>query len=798
MRVSLAWVARLLDVADLGVTPEVLAERLSVRVAEIEEVQRLGGLEGVVVGKVREVRQHPNADRLRCCVVDVGGPEPLPIVCGAPNVAAGQTVAVATIGTKLTMPGKDGVPAEITIKAGKLRGEPSHGMICAEDELGLGDGHDGILVLDDRHAAGTPLLQALGKADAVLLIDNHNINHRPDLWGQLGWAREIALLLGLPAPATPSAQWQDQPGAALAPRLDDAGCSRWCGAVVEGVSDGPSPAWMQALLTAAGVRPLSRLIDITNYVMLELGHPMHAFDRRSLADGVVVARPATAGETISTLDGRSHTLAAGDLLIADGAGRPLALAGIMGGANSGVAADTTAIVLEAAVFDPARIRRARLRTGLATDSSGRFEKGLPAEQAAAAIARACTLLAELCPGCQVTARAAAGATPTPPAVLPLADDAVAQRLGLAVPADEQRRILLALGLMPTAAGWQVPWWRRKDLTRAVDLVEEIGRHHGYEHIVPDAPRLPARLTPRQPLRAAARRVRRHLAALAWDEVATPVFHDLGWAEATGAAASALELVNPAHPAGTHLRTGLLPLLLTAVAANRRHLPAVRLYEIGKAYGQDGGSGDTPCERWQVAGAVSCADDDTPYYAARDAALSLLESLDRPAQLRAASATPTGLVPGRVAELLVDGRVVGVIGEADAALRARAELSDGRAGIFVLELERLLAELPPAPPRAFRAVPRIAPVDREFTFVCPEDLAYGRLAETVEKSAGNLARGSELVTIWRGEGLPAAHKAVSIRIWLGADDRLPSEAELAKTQQRIIADAQRTLGIALRS
>ncbi len=258
MRVSLAWISRLLARPDLGVAPKDLQARLSTRVAEIEADLESSGpaLDGIVVGKVLTCVQHPNADKLRCATVDLGG-RTVPIVCGAPNVAAGQTVAVATVGTRLSADGK-----EFTIKSAKLRGEPSEGMICAEDEIGLGTAHDGILVLDDALPAGLPLKQALKLGDTVMVIENHALTNRPDLWGQLGWAREIAATLDLPTPRTPSTAWTAS-GTDWSATIADDGCLAYCGAVVEGVTNGPSPDWMRQGLEACGVRSSGLLVDIT-------------------------------------------------------------------------------------------------------------------------------------------------------------------------------------------------------------------------------------------------------------------------------------------------------------------------------------------------------------------------------------------------------------------------------------------------------------------------------------------------------------------------------------------------------
>ena len=798
MRLSLAWTRRLLDRADLGAAPAELHRRLSQQVVEIEPaIGRTGpNLDGVVVGKVLTCVQHPNADRLRCTTVDIGGAV-VPVVCGAANVAAGLTVAVATVGTQLTMPGKDGAPATITIKATKLRGEPSEGMICAEDELGLGTSHEGIMVLLEAWAAGTPLAQAMQLGDAVFTIENSAITHRSDLWGHLGWAREIAALQHLPAPPAPDVTWTSQPAGWSCQRADD-GCSLWCGVVVEGVANGPSPAWLADSLSAAGVRPLGLLVDITNYVMLELGEPMHAFDLRHLSGQRITVRSAAAGEVFRTLDGRDHTLAVGDLLIADER-RALALAGIMGGEGSMVQPDTTAVLLEAAIFAPARIRRTRLRTGISTDSSARFEKGLHSEHAVAALNRAVALLRELSPGCRVTARFHDGPLAGEDRVIALDDAAVRRLTGMEVAPDEQTRILDALGFAAVGPGQRrVPWWRRKDVTAANDLVEEVARHHGYDRLVPEVPRLLAEAPRPNVQRQAEHRARRVLSAQGWDEVATYAFASDAWCAALGAdVATLIRLQHPLSSEHAVLRPSLLPGLLTAVAANRKHQESVAIYELGKRYGLGLGQEPTVDEEVLIAGATAAATCETPIYAARDAALALLGGLGHVASVRARSTAHAELATGRALDVLVEGAVVGWCGEVPKPLRDLAACPE-RVGWFCVELERLVRAHGEPKPITHHQPSRFPGVDLDFTWQVPEAQPYGELAAAMRQAAGDLATDVALVgQPYRGAPYPEGTKAVSVRIWLQSDERTLEDTDKARIKERIITAVTKRTGAVLR-
>jgi phenylalanyl-tRNA synthetase beta chain len=789
MRVSLKWVKRLLGVNDFGMSVAELQAKLTLHLAEFEaDVERTGpNLDKVVIGKVLTCQQHPSADRLRCTTVDIGTGAPVAIVCGAPNVAVGQTVAVATFGAQLSMPGKDGQPQTITIKSSKLRGEPSEGMICAEDELGLGTSHDGIMVLDNNFRAGMALADALNIGDSVLLIENHAITHRPDLWGQWGWAREIAAIVGLNPPAIPDTTWKNTAGEWQV-QLSSDGCSTYCGAVVTGVNNQASPAWMQELLLSMGVRPLGLLVDITNYVMLEIGEPMHAFDRRTIAGTTLIARNATAQELFTTLDGKKHTLLENDIVIADEK-RALALAGIMGGADSMVQNDTTTIVLEGATFAAARIRRTRQRTGTVTDSSARFEKGLYPEMAPAAINRALALLQELIPNCVITQRFSAGqcAANAAPVHLPAGD---VQRLtSLVLPHKQQADILARLGFSLTENTVQVPWWRRKDVNSAADVVEEIARIHGYHHVQAQTPRLPAAAPTVNILRQAEHRTRRILSGLGWDEVATYAFTSEAWATALSWDKHIIRLAHPLSNEQTILRQSLLPTLLEAVARNQKQTTSMSLYEVGKCYGNNYGSGATAHERVLIGGVCTLDNDDSPFYVARDTALALLRGLGYEPRFVARTTPDNELSASRCVDIFINKFHVGSAGEVQKSLRTQADCRT-RVGMFRLELEQALATLGPAKPVAHIPPSRFPLVERQFTFVCPEALPYGEVESVLRQTAGELCVGAALDSIYRGEQVSPGHKAVSLRIFIQSHEKTLDEKALQLLHARLITAVEK--------
>jgi phenylalanyl-tRNA synthetase beta chain len=778
MRVSLNWIKRLLGTDDLGISPADLQQLLTLRVAEVEpELERIGpSLDGIVVGRVMTCVQHPNAERLRLTTVDVGAAEALPIVCGAPNVAVGQLVAVATVGATVSLAGPDGVRKAIVIKEAKLRGEVSRGMICAEDELGLGTSHDGIMVLSGSARAGTPLATVLGGGDTVLVIDNHGISHRPDLWGHWGWAREIAAILGRQPPADPNIA-HDNSGSSWSATLEDPGCTTYAGAIVTGVANTASPAWMCALLNAVGVRPLGLLVDVTNFVMLELGEPMHAFDRREIAGTRIVVRNAAAGEPFQTLDGKVHKLLQSDLLIADDK-RALALAGIMGGEASKVRDDTDTVLLEAAVFRAERIRRTRIRTGLTSDSSARFEKGLYPELAIAGLNRAIALLTELCPGARVSDRFIAGAAGGERRTVEFTPKQADQMIGMIIPGDIQLQLLHRLGFSAKDNKVTVPWWRAKDMHCSADVIEEVARLHGFHHITAEVPRLPAAAPALNPLRSAEHRARAVLSAQGWDEVATYSFTSDAWTKLLEwDEANLIRLANPLSMEQTVLRRSLIPTLAEAVGRNRKHANEVAIYEIGKRYGL-GIAGAGKDEELVISGACASASDKTPFFAARDGALALLRGLGYQPRFTVSDAADNAAQPGRAVTLMIGELAVGTCHELSPNIRRQADCPE-RVGAFTIEIERIVSRLGTPKPIAFATPSRFPAVDRDFNWVCPDDLPYGRLAELSRKASGDLCAGVELVSIYRGDQLPPNQKAVTVRVLLQSHERTLDEGELQK-------------------
>ncbi|MBC8188466.1 MAG: phenylalanine--tRNA ligase subunit beta [Proteobacteria bacterium] len=585
MFVSMRWLARHVRLDDI--TPEQLCTDLTLSTAEVEGLESFAPqLHDVVVGRVLEKNAHPDAEKLSVCQVDVGDDEPLTIVCGAPNVAVNQKVAVACVGTTL--------PFDVKIKKSKIRGVESSGMICSVQELDLGDEHDGIWVLPDEARVGATVAVALDIEDWIIEIDNKSLTHRPDLWGHRGIAREIAAIyerellpLDTSLPKTGSKK-------ATPVSVDTEGCSRYIALPIDGVSKRPSPDWLCWLLLAAGQRPIDLLVDLSNFVMLDLGQPNHVFDRERLGSQGIAVRNATKEEQIVTLDGEERSLQDSDLLICAGR-EPVALAGIMGGELSKVADETSALLLEVATFNATTVRRTSTRLGLRSESSARFEKTLDPTLPMAAAGHFARLLSTIEPNAIFPAAPSdVGNWSDPAGEVELRCHRVRTALGKTLSNDEIRKILERLEFQVEVVGRPdedrlsvlVPSFRAsKDITIEQDLIEEVGRIYRYGNIPERAMHSDIVPPPRDERRRLVRHLQDRLAggarfheSLSYSFIQDDLLEKLGELDRPH-----VSVINPVVQGEAKIRRSIAPSLLTALEANRRNRGDVRLFEIGKGY-----------------------------------------------------------------------------------------------------------------------------------------------------------------------------------------------------------------------
>jgi phenylalanyl-tRNA synthetase beta chain len=803
MKVLHSWLQEFLDAP---VAPDDVALAFDDLGTPVEEETRLGdGLDGIEVVRVLALNPHPNADKIQLVEVDRGDGEALQICCGAFNMAVGDLVPLATLGTVM--------PGGMKIERRKLRGEWSNGMLCSGKELGLGDDHSGIMILPADLALGTPITDALGIVPDVLWELEINPN-RPDAMSVVGLARDLAAKVGvgfsLPTPPTaapPGApvSWAssgtggraEAQGSAVPFAVDiadPAGCGRFVARVLRGVDPtAASPAWMQQRLAHLGMRSISAMVDISNYVMLELGQPNHPYDLAKVAGGTLGVRRATAGETMTTLDDVERTLTVDDLLIVDGDDTPVGIAGIMGGADCEISDTTTDVLLEMAWFDPTSISRSSRRLGLRSEASARFEKGCDPAVAALAADRFCELAAQICGATTEPVQVdVLGTLPERPAVA-VRTARVNAILGTELAGDQIAGLLGPIGFHAAPiAGTDdhdvtIPTWRFDSATE-IDVIEEVGRHFGYRNIANQELTEPraGRLTAVQQER---RGVRRLLCGLGLAETLPLPFLAPGQLADVGLDPSGIELVNPLVAEESVLRTALLPGLVAAVAHNHaRRQTGIGVWEIGHVFLPPPEGQTLPDEREHLA--VVLAGREAPAAVEVWQILADQLRLEQPSVRNAALA---GLHPTRGAEVLVGGRTFGIVGEIDPAVLARHDI-----GERVAYLEVDLGALYEAPRRseAYRQISRFPSSDIDLAFVVPGDVPADAVERTLAQ-ADDLVWSVRLFDVYRGAGIDDERRSLAFAVRIQAVDRTLTDAEVADVRTKLIAAVESAHGATLR-
>jgi phenylalanyl-tRNA synthetase beta chain len=762
MKVPLSW---LRDYVDVVVPPAELAQRLlftSCEVGPIETrgvVDTDGNLDRFLVGRVLEAGKHPNADRLQLCSVDVGEPEPRQIVCGAWNFGAGATVAVALPGAVL--------PDGRTLERAKLRGSVSDGMILSERELELGDDHAGIIVLPDEWEPGTPLSDALPLSDVVLELETtHN---RPDLLGVYGIAREVSAIFDLelaPPPGADPERAGDEPVSVTVDDLE--GCPRYIGRLFQDVRVGPSPPWLKARLVAAGMRPISNVVDVTNYVMLTFGSPLHAFDFDKLAGGRIGVRRATKGERLRTLDGQDRSLDPSDLLITD-AERAIALAGIMGGEETEVSESTTSVLLEAANFEPVGVMRSSERLRLRSEGSNRWEKGVDPEAALLAARFASELFAALSRA-RWTGEAEVRAEPPAPISIPYRPARAEEVAGLEIEESEQRRRLERLGF-DVSRDWKVtvPTWRAGDVTREIDLVEEVVRFD-LERVPatqPERRELFGRLTRAQRIR---RRIQDVLAGLGFAEVYT-------WSLVSeNAEPDGIRLPEPLSSEQAVLRTTLTDGLVAAAARNvDAGNEDIALFELAHVYPPSGEQ--LPDERWHVGGIVEGG-----FARAKGVVESLYAALHVDAAFGHADDLPLPGAGARTAEGWV--------------LQPADNRLPGEWSMFELDVDALTTRVPELV--VFEDVITYPAIRQDLAFAIAEEVAAAALVDAAREAAGQELREMVPFDVYHGEQVGPGRKSIAFRVVFQSAERTLTDDDAAALRARIVDVLAERFGAELRA
>jgi phenylalanyl-tRNA synthetase beta chain len=795
MKVSYQWLKELVD---FDQDPQTLATLLVGAGLEVASVTPRAVPAGVVVAHVKATERHPNADKLSVCTVDAGTGEDLQIVCGAPNVTAGLRVPCATIGTVIA--------PDFVIKKAKLRGVESSGMLCSERELGVGDSHEGLMVLGEEHAPGTPLNQ-LFPDDWIIEIEI--TPNRGDCLSIKGVAREVSAVTGKPlrklnSPCTEAGESLDD---AIRVVIEDAErCPRYMGRLVRDVRIGPSPAWMKNRLSACGMRPINNVVDITNYILLLFGQPMHAFDYRQIGGKTIVVKRAQDGQAFVTLDGTERTLTAEDLLICD-ARRAVALAGVMGGQNSEIADSTTEVFLECAYFQPAGVRKTSRRLGLVTESSYRFERGVdPAEGLAEALETCAELIRTLAGGSVAKGVVDACPSPVQPKTVQLRQPRIARVLGVDVGAEQASAYLEALNMPCTArAGdtltFSVPPYRH-DIFAEIDLIEEVGRMYGYDNIPPREHSSVALNQPVQYVDGRSDRVRDVLAFAGLSEAITPTLVPEKWRALLTPDQDAVKLLNPVSPELAQMRTNLLGSMLQVLVHNQnRRAVGNHLFELGTVYLPRPGK-KLPEERVKLAvlleGDFVAGSWGTPpvpgtFYTLK----GILARLSQLAGFGPMSVGPCGEQSGwfteEAAEVRCGGRVSGVMGRVASQV---LDAFDARGAVYYAELDvqDALSEKPPI--QAYESLPRFPPVERDLALVMPEELPSSVATELIQ-NASELVESVSVFDVYRGDKLPGGRKSLACSVRLRSKERTLTDKDADGVFARILQTLREAHDIQLR-
>lgn len=796
MKISWNWLKRHLDLE--GLDPWDVANRFTMSVAELEGVEELGTTASkVLTARVKSVTRHEKSDKLMVLEVDLGD-RVVTAVSTAPNIRPGIVFPFATPGAVL-----EGVEGKPVVSEVEFKGVRSLGVTCSEKELGISQDHTGLLEFPEGTPVGVRLTDFLPLHDFVFEIDNKSITHRPDLWGHRGVAREIGALVGrklLPFDVTiPKGPADPLKVRVEVPEL----CPRYTALVFDGVRVGQSPLWLKVMLNYVGVRPINNVVDLTNFVMLDVGNPTHAFDARFLASDTIVVRRGLPGETLRTLDNVVRDLSPDDVVIADGE-RAVALGGVMGGENSQIREDTTRVVLEAACFNPTAIRRTSARLGLRTEASARFEKGLDLSSPIQATALFARLMQEVCPSSFVASRFYCVSVPEPePTVIKVSPAFIRRRLGVDLPDQRMREILESLEFKVAVEGSSflvtVPSFRAvRDVKIPVDIVEEVGRIYGYHNIRPVPLLAPVAPPPVVVSKQVEETVRDVLSACGYIEVMSYSFDSSTVANQIGYfLEGAVELVNPISSDLPVLRRHLMPNLLVHSARNSLFREDFRIFECGRVFFPAPRGGEIPHQERHVAGIICSRtlDNQHLYRLARGHVEAMLAKLGRSAAIFVPPAERWNVpwaVPGKARSVVVgqSGAECGLVSILNPLVRDALKLRS-KAAWFEVDLEPLISA--PKIQQQFEPLPRHPAIQNDLSVIVDAAVPYQKVYDVIVEAGGRLLEKPVLFATFSGPPIPEGKKSLSFHLSFRSRDRTLQDEEVQPLVENIMAQLASKVG-----
>ncbi len=787
MKISLHWLKNYID---LDLTVEELAHEMTMLGLEIEAIERPGDeITGVYIGEILEINPHPDADKIVVCKTNVGGDEPVQICCGAKNMKVGDRVPTAIVGATL--------PGGFEIARRKMRGVESQGMMCAASELGLDGDSEGLLILDDTYEIGADAKPLLGLDDVIMEIEV--TPNRGDWASMIGVARELAARFNK-ALHIPDVSFVES-----APAIDevtsvtvedDARCPRYMGRLLRNVKVGPSPQWLSRYLVAAGQRPINNIVDITNFVLLETGHPLHAFDFDKLKESRVVVRTATKGESMETLDGEKRTLKKSMLVIAD-ATTPQCIAGVMGGTLSETSDDTVTIFLESAVFDPISVRKTSRALKLISESSQRFQRGADPEMAAYALDRAAALMQELA-GAEI-AEGVIDHYPSPveARVVTLNYSRTADLLGVEIPHEEQVKHLESLGFIVTtqdenSVTVSVPL-RRNDVSMEADLIEEVGRLHGFNNIPVTIPHIAGTERIYAPVENRLRAFRRFLVGLGLYEAYSWTFSNETLVKNAGLDEAYLNMVkleNPLSEKQATMRSSLIPNLLASAAHNlNRGTAGLAIFELGPTYladeEQETGASQQNKLAIVLSGPITTKhwsrnQHEQDIFDLKGYVEAIANYFDTEFKFEAED-YPT-FQPGQSATIKKRKHTLGFFGKVRQSLLKNWELNQD---VYILEMELDSLVTHATPTKGFEAIPGFPAANRDLAVVVEANAPVNELIDTISRSGGNLLKSVEVFDIYTGKPIESGKKSVAFNLIFQSEERTLTEKDTQKSFDKIL-------------
>lgn len=801
MKISYNWLKDFVTLPK-NVTAKEIQERLTLSAVEVEGVEDLSEkLRGIIVAEIKSVTKHPNADKLNVAMVFDGKRE-LQIVCGAPNIAAGQKVPLAQLGTFLPAMG-------VTIEKRPVRGVESNGMLCAPDELGLGSDHAGILILDSKSEVGKPLAEVLGLNDVIFEIDNKSMTHRPDMWSHFGIARELAVMYGVKLKDVKPKKIAETKSKLDIKVKDQVACPRYMAVKIDGVSGKESPDWLKNRLNSIGQKPISALVDVTNYVMYELGQPMHAFDADLVGGHQITVRKANDGELVKTLDDQDFRLTKDDLVIANGE-TPIAIAGVKGLKNSGISEKVKSVIIESANFDHVTIRKTSQRLGLRTDSSARYEKSLDPNLAPVCLARAVELILEIFPEAKVSSAVTdVKKFKLNQGPIKVSLKNIQEKIGSAVPGAQIVKILTSLGFKVKNSNGNlsvtVPTWRAtKDIEGAHDLVEEVIRVYGYNNI--DSV-LPSFQITRPPVDFEKMIIEksRDIMAYGFDAVECYGYSFIGEQEILNfqeKPENFVRVLNPLAEGLEYVRRELTPGLVTQVSSNEKMFDHFNLFEVGKVFHLDesgpiarpGDKEVLPKQDTHLAVVIHDKGNEASYLTAKNIAEVLLHRLHFKPELVEAQRNLPWLHPHRLRYIRVNGQTVGFVSELERNIAKKLKIKE-KIGILEINLTLLASQYSDL--RSYAPIPKYPAITLDVSLEVSTTVLWAAVQNVINELNKDLVKDVKLFDVYEGEKVEAGKKSLAFSITYRSDDRTLEMKEADALHTEIKAHLEKRLGAKVR-